>query len=156
MRIRPRHRCSIREVDERLHTSCLLQWQGYLWYGFKYGRCGECAFWNMAGEKKTWSHYADMVQPRIFGFDDTLQCQEVLKDRCVVQDQMGCPELAIYMNEHLGFQNLVQTLMVHKTEVGQSSVFIRETTERNRKTLLANEIYRVDQRKTYIIIQTQT
>ena len=67
---------------------------------------------------------------------------------------MGCPELTIYVDEHLDLQDLVQTLLVNKTEVGHSSVFIWEIIERNRKTLLAKKIYRNDQRKTYTIIQT--
>ena len=67
---------------------------------------------------------------------------------------MGCPKLAICMYKHLYLQDLVQTLLVNKTEVGHSSVFIWEIIERNRKTLLAKKIYRNDQRKTYTIIQT--
>ena len=34
-------------------SDCLLWWQGYLWYAFRYGLGGERAFWNKAGEEKS-------------------------------------------------------------------------------------------------------
>ena len=70
------------------------------------------------------------MQTRIPGFDDALWHLETLGDRDVVQYQMGCPELAVCMDEHLGFQDLVQTRLVHKIEVGNSSVPICKTIRR--------------------------
>ena len=58
------------------------------------------------------------------------------------------------MYEYLGLQDLFQTLLVNKIKVGYNSVFIWEIIERDRKTLLAKKIYRIEQRKTYAITQT--
>ena len=35
------------------HFGCLLWWQGYLWYAFRYGLSGERVFWNRAGKEKS-------------------------------------------------------------------------------------------------------
>ena len=44
-----------------------------------------------------------LLQLRISNFDDTLRRQKALGDRVVVQNQMSHSELAIYVDENLGF-----------------------------------------------------
>ena len=64
---------------------CVLWWQGYFRYAFRYGIGGERAFWNGAGGEKAWSSNADPVQMRILGFDNALRRLETLGDKDVVQ-----------------------------------------------------------------------
>ena len=84
------------------HFGCLLWWQGYLWYAFGYRVGGENDFWNWAGDWKAWSSNTGPLQPRIPSFTDALRHLETLGYWNVVQYQVGCPELAICVDKHLG------------------------------------------------------
>ena len=49
---------------------------------------------------------------------------------------MGCPKLAVRVDKDLGLQNLVQTLLVYKAEVGHNSVWVCKTIKKDKKASL--------------------
>ena len=53
-----------------------------------------------------------------------LGAKKAPRDRDIVQNQMSYSELAIYVDEDLGLQDLVQTCLIYKDEVGHSSVWV--------------------------------
>ena len=46
---------------------------------------------------------------------------------------MGCPKLAVKVDKDLGFQDLVQTLLVYEVEVGHNSVWICKTIKKDKR-----------------------
>ena len=58
---------------------------------------------------------------------------ETLGYWCVAQYQVGCPKLAVRVDKDLGLQNLVQTLLVYKAEVGHSSMWVCKTIKKDKK-----------------------
>jgi len=51
----------------------------------------------------------------------------------VVQYQVGYLELTVCVDKHFGLQDYVQTLLVHKVEVGDRSVFVCKTIGKDKK-----------------------
>ena len=107
----------------------------YLRYALGYGLDSKCAFWNRAGEQKAWGYYADSLQSRIFSFDDTLGRQKALGDQDIVQNQMSCFEMAVRVDEDLGLQDLIQTCLVYKVEVGHSSVWVCKAINKDKRII---------------------
>ena len=64
-------------------------------------------------------------------------CLETLGYWSVAQYQVDCPKLAVRVDKDLSLQDLVQTLLVYKTEVRHSSVWVCKTINKDKKTLLA-------------------
>ena len=120
----------------------------YLGYTLWCGVAGENTFRNWAKDQKSWSNNTDPLQPRILGIDDALRRIETLGYWNVVQYQMGCLELAVCVDEHLGFQDLFQAQLVHKIEVEDRSVFVCKTVgkEKKKTSLIKNN---ANQRKFY-------
>ena len=119
-------------LDWRLGRSCLLldsalKGQCYPWFALWDGSGEESAFWEGAEGEEVGSNNADLVQSRILDFDDAFRRLETLGYWNVVQYQVGYPELTVYMDKHIGLQDLIQTRLVHEIKVGNSRVLICKT-----------------------------
>ena len=82
------------------------------------------------------------MQPGILCFNDALRRLETLGYWCVAQYQVGCPKLVVRVDKDLGFQNLVQTLLVYEAEVGYSSVWICKTIKKDKRHHCQNVSHR--------------
>ena len=69
--------------------------------------------------------------------NDALRHLKSLGYEGVAENDVCCTKLAVSAYEYLGLQDLVQTQLVHETEVRHNIVLICRTMKRNRKISLA-------------------